>query len=192
MAGFLRLGARRVLIAMSKLVKNGHLSSEVRITPAFLQPDTRFFGRDEEPEATKRGQKIALPPIAPTDTAKRSRRRFTQEDKSRILRLADACTDESQLGALLRREGIYKHTLQRFITQRDSATLDTDVTRSQKSKAELEADELRRVVSLLERQNSSLTNKLRKAEIAIDFQKKLSQLFALEMEDTASPDCERR
>ena len=67
MAGFLRLGARRVLIAMSKLVKNGHLSSEVRITPAFLQPDTRFFGRDEEPEATKRGQKIALPPIAPTD-----------------------------------------------------------------------------------------------------------------------------
>lgn len=38
-------------------------------------------------------------------TAKR--RRFTAQEKMRILKEADACTELGEVGALLRREGIY-------------------------------------------------------------------------------------
>ena len=34
-------------------------------------------------------------------------RRFTTQDKARILKEANACTETGELGALLRREGIY-------------------------------------------------------------------------------------
>jgi predicted lysophospholipase L1 biosynthesis ABC-type transport system permease subunit len=42
-------------------------------------------------------------------TAKR--RRFTTQDKARILKEADACTEPGELGALLRREGVYSSYL---------------------------------------------------------------------------------
>jgi transposase-like protein len=47
----------------------------------------------------------------PEVTEKAVRRRFTAEYKLRILREADACTRQGQLGALLRREGLYSSNL---------------------------------------------------------------------------------
>jgi transposase-like protein len=38
---------------------------------------------------------------------KASRRRFTAEYKLRIVREADACSQPGEVGALLRREGLY-------------------------------------------------------------------------------------
>jgi non-ribosomal peptide synthetase component E (peptide arylation enzyme) len=43
------------------------------------------------------------PEVVPTA----KRRRFTAKDKLRILEEAEACTEPGELGALLRREGIY-------------------------------------------------------------------------------------
>src|SRR5262245_7524549 len=43
--------------------------------------------------------------------AKARRRRFSAEYKQRILREADACTGHGELGALLRREGLYSSHL---------------------------------------------------------------------------------
>jgi len=191
LAAFYQHGHQGFSILMSKASKNGYLSSSVSVGTSDQLAASRFSGRDEEPEATRNGLKIAAAPISPTDIVKRSRRRFSLEDKRRILRLADACTSQDQIGALLRREGIYRQTLSRFIAQRDEATLASDVTKSHKHKSELEADELRRKVALLERQNNNLTNKLRKAEIVIDFQKKLSQLLALETDDSTLSGSER-
>lgn len=173
---------------MSKVSKNGHgVSGSNEIRTVKLAAN-RFSGRDEEPEATRSGQKNAAP-IAPTDTSKATRRQFTLEDKRRILRLADACTDQQQIGALLRREGMYHCTLQRFIAERDSARLDSGGIKAQLSTGIKDAVALRNKVAELERQNANLSTRLRKAEIVIDVQKKLSQMLSLEMDDTVSLDC---
>jgi len=59
-------------------------------------------------------------PIAQND--RRQRRRFTPEDKVRILAEADACTERGQLGELLRREGICSSHLTswRALSKRES------------------------------------------------------------------------
>jgi transposase-like protein len=51
------------------------------------------------------------------------RRRFTAEYKLEILREADACTQSGQLGALLRREGLYSSHLVTWRRQRDAGSL---------------------------------------------------------------------
>jgi transposase len=43
----------------------------------------------------------------PEVVARAQRRRFSVADKVRILQEADACSEPGQIGALLRREGIY-------------------------------------------------------------------------------------
>jgi hypothetical protein len=50
---------------------------------------------------------IPDPEVVPTA----KRRRFTTQEKVRILKEADACTEPGELGALLRREGIYSSYL---------------------------------------------------------------------------------
>lgn len=49
--------------------------------------------------------------VADPSNDRRQRRRFTKDEKLRILREADACTERGDLGALLRREGIYSSHL---------------------------------------------------------------------------------
>src|SRR5674476_456858 len=51
------------------------------------------------------------------------RRRFLVEYKLRILQEADRCTASGQLGALLRREGLYSSILSTWRQQRDEGML---------------------------------------------------------------------
>ena len=44
-------------------------------------------------------------------TPKPKRRRFSAQEKLRVLQLADACTQPGEVGALLRREGLYSSHL---------------------------------------------------------------------------------
>ncbi len=50
---------------------------------------------------------------------RRQRRRFSAEEKERILAEADACTERGELGALLRREGLYSSHLSSWRAQRE-------------------------------------------------------------------------
>ena len=52
------------------------------------------------------------------------RRRFSTKEKLRILEEADACTDPGEIGALVRREGIYSSYLSRWRLERDGGQLD--------------------------------------------------------------------
>jgi transposase-like protein len=54
----------------------------------------------------------------PEVVPKAERRRFTAEYKLRILAEADACTQRGQIGALLRREGLYRSHLDKWREQR--------------------------------------------------------------------------
>jgi transposase len=52
-----------------------------------------------------------------------ARRRFTAEYKLRVLREADACSRPGEVGALLRREGLYTSHLTYWRKQRDAGAL---------------------------------------------------------------------
>src|SRR5438270_10092892 len=57
----------------------------------------------------------------PQVVPKAERRRFSAEYKQRILAEADRCTQRGQIGALLRREGLYSSHLEKWRHQRDQA-----------------------------------------------------------------------
>jgi transposase-like protein len=107
-------------------------------------------------------------------TARAQRRRFTAADKRRIVAEADACTKRGQIGALLRREGVYSSQLSTWRKQREQGEL-TDPTKRGRP-AEPASAELQR----LQRENERLRRELEKARFVIDVQKKLSQVLGLE------------
>lgn len=137
----------------------------------------------------------ALPPVSGRNGEKRDeaevlerpeRRRFTTEYKTRILSEVEACT-EGQLGALLRREGLYSSHLTAWRRQREEGVRIglTPKRRGRKSKKDPLADENARLL----RENERLREKLRKAELIIDVQKKVAALLGTPIEDSWNLQC---
>ena len=114
----------------------------------------------------------------PAVAEKPVRRRFTAEYKLRILHEADRSTAPGQLGALLRREGLYSSLLSTWRQQRDQGTLAglTPKRRGRKANpdAPLIAENQR-----LKRETQRLAAKLRQAETIIEVQKKLSEMLGI-------------
>jgi transposase len=108
----------------------------------------------------------------PEVVSPRRRRRFSAAYKQRILDEADRCTEPGEVGALLRREGLYSSHLTRWRAQRRGGQLEPQ---KRGRKANPEAAELRR----LQRENERLKVQLERAELIIDAQKKLCQLLNL-------------
>ncbi len=98
------------------------------------------------------------------------KKRHTPEEIIRILREAEIRTYTGQLGALLRREGLYSSHLAKWRQQRAAGL--TPRTRGRTPKK----DPVVRRVAELERENAKLREELRKAELIIDVQKKVAQL----------------
>ena len=110
-------------------------------------------------------------------TKKAQRRRFTLTYKLRILEEAANCTEPGQLGALLRREGLYSSHLSRWreLHKQDRLAGTDSNKRGPKplpSKVKQELDQLRK-------QNQQLQQRLAAAETIIDVQKKISVLLEL-------------
>jgi len=59
-------------------------------------------------------QKKTTEIVATPDNDRRQRRKFTTQQKLRILKEADAATERGQIGALLRREGLYSSQLTKW------------------------------------------------------------------------------
>ncbi len=58
----------------------------------------------------------------PEVAAKATRRRFSARYKLRVLEQADGCEESGEVGALLRREGLYWSNLQTWRRQREHGT----------------------------------------------------------------------
>jgi transposase-like protein len=106
----------------------------------------------------------------PEVVQKATRRRFTAQYKERIAKEAEQCTEPGELGALLRREGLYSSSLQRWRLQLRESSLSSS---KKPTKKESPAKEIAR----LKRQNERLAEKLRQAELIIDIQKKVSEMM---------------
>ena len=106
------------------------------------------------------------------------RRRFSAEYKLRVLAEADSCTERGEIGALLRREGLYSSHLTTWRRQRDEGQLQGLKGKKRGRKADQAAAEL----AQLRRENEQLQVRLQQAETIIDVQKKLCGLLGLSAE----------
>ena len=115
---------------------------------------------------------------------KAERRRFSAEYKLRILAEADACTERGQIGAMLRREGLYTSHLEKWRTQRKRGALQALTPQKRGPKVDPQATEIAR----LRRENERLQARLQQAETIIEVQKKLSTLLGLDAATTMKGD----
>ena len=106
----------------------------------------------------------------PEVVEKASRRRFTAEYKRRISLEAEACTQPGEIGALLRREGLYSSVVQRWRRQLREEPLSLS-KKSSSTAPPAKPSPAKEIVSL-RRQNERLKERLRQAELIIDVQKK--------------------
>jgi len=111
----------------------------------------------------------------PEVMARPKRRRFTAEYKLRVLRQADACKEPGEIGALLRREGLYSSHLVQWRRQREQAAQTQLKARKRGPKAKLEDPRVKQ----LERENARLQRRLKHAETIIEIQKKAAELMGI-------------
>ena len=147
-------------------------------------------GERSEPggtEARATAERAARPPSPAAGEVRttRGRRTFRAEYKAAILREADACQEPGQVGALLRREGLYSSHLAQWRQQRDKAEQRAlePKKRGPKGKSE-EAKQL----AQLQREKARLEEELRKAKIIIEYQKKVRALLGIPLPEP--PDAE--
>lgn len=112
----------------------------------------------------------------PEVPVKKPRRKFTAKYKLHILQEAENCTAPGEVGALLRREGLYSSNLTAWRKQKEQGILQ-GVTPKKRGRKTKEKNPLAQRVAELERANRKLQSKLKKAEIIIDVQKKISQIL---------------
>jgi transposase len=122
--------------------------------------------------AVERGR-AADPEVA----AKAKRRQFSAEYKLRIVREAAAAKTPGEIGALLRREGLYSSHLADWRRQRERGELAGLWTK--RGRKPEPVNPLAKRVAELEREKRCLERKLEQAELLLDIQKKASRLLEI-------------
>ena len=126
-------------------------------------------------------------PLAPAQevevSAKAKRRTFSAKEKKRILEKADALEGTGKLGEMLRVEGVYSSSLANWRKARERGELDGLAPRRR--------GPIAKVPSAVERENAELKKalalseaRLNRAEIAIGLQKKVAELFGIQLPKT--------
>jgi transposase-like protein len=107
------------------------------------------------------------------------RRKFSAEYKLRILRLADSCADAGSLGSLLRKEGLYSSHLTTWRRQREQGML-KGLEPARRGRKATEPNPLMPELARLRKENERLEQRLKRAELIIEVQKKVSQMLGLD------------
>jgi len=131
---------------------------------AFVAPDAGGSG----------GPAILVPD--PEVPEKKARRKFTAKYKLSVLSEADGCTEPGQIGALLRREGLYSSHLTKWRRQRDDGILNA-MGPKKRGRKPIEPNPLIVEVASLQKRNRKLEERLRQAELIIEAQKKISEIL---------------
>ena len=121
---------------------------------------------EEENDKTEESQKIEV-------VAKPKRRQQSAEYKLRILQELDACSGKGEIGAVLRREGLYSSLVSKWREQREKGSLNGLSGQKRGPKVDPNAAELAR----LQRENKRLKEQLERAELIIEVQKKVARLM---------------
>ena len=108
--------------------------------------------------------------------AKAARRRFTAAYKKKILQEVEACKERGEVGALLRREGLYSSHVAAWRAARDRGELANLDPRKRGPKAKV-VDERDKENAVLRRQVAHLEKRLAHTEALIEIQKKVAALL---------------
>ena len=141
-----------------------------------LRRESVFAG---ETEGARRATGVSAAGAAgvpdPAVEAKAKRRRFTAEYKLRILREVDRAKEPGEVGAILRREGLYSSLLSVWRRDRDRVAKTGLAARKRGPKAKVVDPRIKQ----LEREKARLERKLKQAETIIAFQKKVAELLGI-------------
>ena len=110
----------------------------------------------------------------PEVVPKAKRRQFSTAYKLQIVEEADACAEPGEVGALLRREGLYSSHLTDWRQLRDAGKLQGG-NRKRGRKADPKATE----IAGLREENERLSRELEKARLVIEVQKKLAEVLGM-------------
>jgi len=102
-------------------------------------------------------------------SAKKTRRRFSNELKLNILKEIDASTKPGQIGAILRREGLYSSNITKWREQLELGKFNKKLNEKDKKK-----------IMELSSENRKLHRKLNRSTLIIEVQKKILQILELE------------
>ena len=119
--------------------------------------------------------------------AKATRRRYTAEYKLRVLREVDDCTRHGEVGALLRREGLYSSNLTAWRKQRERGELE-GLAQKRRGPLPRERNPLADKVKALEREAARLRARAERAEGLVELQKKVSEILGIELKHNAEKD----
>lgn len=147
--------------------------------------ELRGAERSEAPLSGEASKTERAGPPDPQVVAKATRRRFSSEFKLQVLREADQC-GPGELGALLRRHGLYSSHLTVWRRERDLGGRER-LSRRRGRKAS-ERNPLSPRVAQLEREVLRLQGHLKKAELIIDIQKKVAALLGIPLNNPESGD----
>lgn len=110
--------------------------------------------------------------------AKAKRRRFTAQEKLRILKEADACTKPGEQGALLRREGLYSSHLVEWRRARERGELEA-LTPKKRGRKALAVNPMEKENTELKRALAKAEARAARAEALVELQKKVSELLGI-------------
>src|SRR5881296_2023449 len=113
--------------------------------------------------------------------AQAERRRFTAEYKRRIVREADRCTKPGEIGALLRREGLYSSLLTTWRAARDRGEL-AGLSAKKRGPKVVAPDPRDKKIAELEREVGRQRKRAERAEALVDVPKKLAALLGTPFE----------
>ena len=110
------------------------------------------------------------------------RRNFPAKYKRDILVEVDACLAPGDIGALLRREGLYASHLATWRRQRESGEIDGLTPKKRGRKPQLR-DERDQKITSLEAEIAKIRARAEKAELLVALQKKVSEILGIALPD---------
>ena len=147
------------------------------VPPAGGRPEVTEGERSEPGGAAGRPPAGRAAPPDPEVPAKAKRRHFSAEFKRRILEEADRCLNPGEVGALLRREGLYSSHLSEWRKQRQAGAQAGLVAQRRGRKRAQTAAEAE--VVQLRRENAALKRKLAQTEKILEIQKKAAEILEI-------------
>ncbi len=164
---------------VSSLKLNGNSLRSELAAPERREGERSEPSRSEGAASSRRS--AAPAPADPEVVAKARRRKFTAAYKLAVVEEADHATAPGEIGALLRREGLYSSHLVEWRRLREAGALSAlSKKRGRKPTRNPLAVENQRLLA----ENARLRGQLQQAETIIDVQKKVSTLLGIPLPET--------
>lgn len=159
------------------------LKATMQAVNSLSDPDAAQGARRASEEASGSAARVVRPGANSEVVPRARRRQFSNADKRRVLEAADRCTKPGEIGALMRREGVYSSSLSTWRRQREVADLAALAPQKRGPKVDVNRAETLHIAQLT-RERDNLKSRLDKALLVIEVQKKVALLLGNPIDDS--------